>query len=112
MLGDRIIEINEFILYYDGCFKVEFMYDNKKYCRIIYLDLKNLIKIFENEGLNISNKINAINFHFTGLRFLKSTLLFEVFDEADNTISFLTSEVAEDYSFNNIIMVDCEVKQD
>jgi hypothetical protein len=110
MIGDRIIEIRESILMYDGCFAVEIEYNGNKFSMPIYLRPAALFQILENEGLDSFEKIEAVDFYSDGLKISKTSLLFEVFDGENESISFLTSEEAEHYQYHDIRLVFCDIK--
>jgi hypothetical protein len=110
LIGDRRIEIEQFVLLYDGCFVVEFKYNDRKYIKPVYLKPAELFKVLEHEGLDSFEKIDAIDFYSDGLIVSKTSLIFEVFDVEDETISFITSEEAEHYQENDIQFVFCEIK--
>lgn len=110
MIGDRIIEINEFKLSYDGLFLLEFEYAKEKYYLKPYLSPEKFLKIIQNEGFNDS--IQSLDFYSDGVKITKTTLLFEVFNTDNNKISFLTSEKAEHYQDSGLLLIDCKIKND
>lgn len=112
MIGDKIIEINQFNLSYDGLFIIKFEFENEIYRLKPYLTPALLFKIIENEGLKDS--IELLDFYSNGIDFSKTTLMFEVFEKENENdrISFLTSEYAEMYQDDNIYLIHCEIKSD
>jgi hypothetical protein len=115
-MDDRTIEINQFKLLYDGLFKIEFEYNEKKCRECLYLTPSMLLKTLKNEGLEDADAIQK--FHLfsddlivEGINFSKTTLLFRVFDEEDDEISFLTSQRAEHYQNVGLYLIDCEIKE-
>ena len=110
LLGDRIIEVTPFFLLYDGCFAVVFEYNGKKYSKAAYLKPADLFKVLENEGLDSFEKLAAVDFYSDGLFVSKSTLIFEVFDNEDKDLSFVSAQEAEHYQANDIQYVFCEIK--
>jgi hypothetical protein len=112
MLGDRLIEINQFRLYYDGIFLVQFEFRNRKYRKELYLAPAMLIKLLQNEGLVRIDSENLLDFCSEGVEFSKSTLLFDVFDNENGEIGFLTSNVAELYQDSGHYLIHCDIKAD
>jgi hypothetical protein len=112
MQGDRIIEISEFSLSYDGMFKVGFNYEGRDYFKPIYLAIEMLLKIIEREKLSHED-LQSINSFDEAPVFKKSTLLIEVFIEAESEeISFLTSEESEHLQDCGYYLIAVELKAD
>jgi len=111
MNGDRIIEINKFKLSYDGMFYAEFEYLKEKYRKVLFLTPPMIFVILRNEGFEKVESIQSLDF-YKGVDFSKTTLLFEVFDEENGKISFLTSEEAEHYQDSGYYLINCNIKGD
>lgn len=112
MFSDKIIEVNNFKLSYDGLFYAEFEYAKNKYTQKIYLTPQMFFKILHNEGLDKIDFIQSLDFYSKGVEFFKTTLLFRVFNEENEKISFLTSEEADHYHDFGFSLVHCEIKDD
>lgn len=112
MIGDRIIEVNKFKLSYDGMFHAEFEFLKEKYRKVLFLTPQMLFRILRNEGFEKPDSIQSLDFCFKGVDFFKTTLLFEVFDEENGKISFLTSEEAEHYQDSGYYLIHCKIKDD
>jgi hypothetical protein len=112
MNGDRIIEINKFKLSYDGMFYAEFEYLKEKYRKVLFLTPPMLFVILRNEGFEKADSIQSLDFYSKGVDFLKTTLLFEVFDLENGKIGFLTSEEAEPYQDSGYYLIHCKIKGD
>ncbi|MEA1875016.1 MAG: hypothetical protein U9N51_11425 [Bacteroidota bacterium] len=110
MIGDRIIEVKKFKLFYDGLFYAEFEYFKEKYKIKLYLTPAMLFKILQNEGLEKIDSIQSLDFYNEGVDFFKTTLLFEVFNSEKGRISFLTSEEAELYQDSGYYLTRCVIK--
>jgi len=108
MVGDRIIEISKFKLSYDGLFTIEFKHAGKLHTIKPYLTPAMFYYIIANEGLK--ETIQLLDFYSEGVVFSKTKLLFEVFDNENGNISFLTSEEAEHYQDSGYYLVHCEIK--
>jgi len=112
MIGDRIIEINQFKIYYDGIFLVQFEFRNRKYRKEIYIAPAMLLKLLQNEGLVRIDNVKLLDFCSKGVDFSKTTILFDVFDNDNGEIGFLTSEEAELYQDSGQYLIHCEIKDD
>jgi len=129
-----IIEISHFKLFYDGMYKLKFVYLNEKYEVKVYLPPAMLLKIFQNEVLE---NIGTLDFCLEGVTFSKTTLLLSAFygesddiemlnsedDEYADVITtkdydfrpnyysgFLTSDAAEHYLDSGFGLTSCEIK--
>ena len=91
MIGDRIIEINTFKLFYDGLFLLEFEYNNDKYYLKPYLTPEMLLKIIQKEGFDDS--IQSLDFYSKGVTFTKTNLLFDTFNYLNNNDLYLFAEL-------------------
>ncbi len=109
MNESNTIEITDFKLQYDGCFKVLFDAGGVEKVKHIYLPPDTLFRILKNEGFDTIKKIGDLDFS-RGITCSKSILTFEVFDDSDGSIIFKTSEWAEHYQDYGIFMVECGVK--
>ena len=99
------LEINQFTLFYDGLFRVEFDHQNKHYDKMIFLEPQTLFKILQNEGL--IEQMESLDFHYDeGVQISKTTLSFPMFEK--NKISFITSEYGADYQENEIMIIECD----
>ena len=103
------IEITNFKLQYDGCFKVLFDAGGVEKVKHIYLPPDTLFRILKNEGFDTIKKIGDLDFS-RGITCSKSMLTFEVCDNSDDSKTFITSEWAESYQDYGIFMVKCGVK--
>jgi len=108
MIGDRIIEVSKFKLFYDGFFKVRFEYNDKNHDVRPYLTPEMLLKIIHNEEFEVP--FQSLDFYSKGVSFSKTTLLFEVFDNDDNKIGFLTSEETDHHQELGFYFIYCEIK--
>lgn len=102
----KTLKINQFKLFYDGMFRVEFNYQNNDYDLKIFLEPKNLLKLLQNE--NLDDQLESINFlYYEGVNISNTILSFPMFEE--DKISFCTSEYCdEEYLDKDIIVIECE----
>ena len=110
MRGDRIIEVNKFNLSYDGLINIKFKYDGIDYSLTPALTPDMIFKIIKNEG--IEDLFPTLDFYIDGVNFSKTVLLFEVFDTEYDELSFLTSDMQDNYMDSGIVLIECEIKND
>jgi hypothetical protein len=107
MIGDKIIEINQFCLSYDGLFTLNFSVNGKSYTLHPYLTPRMIIEIIKNEGLEFTSEITDL---YSRVEFTQTTLLLEVFEEENGSYSFLTSERGEMYQDIDLYLVHVKIK--
>ena len=112
-MKEEIIEIKKFKIYYDGMYNIEFEYNNKAYHFHIYLSYAMLVKLLENEGILLEDT-KLMEFS-RSMKFEKSTLLFTIYKENNEGISFRTSDFSDEYfgyeiSGHGLYLIDCSIK--
>ncbi|MCB9426626.1 MAG: hypothetical protein H6584_06315 [Flavobacteriales bacterium] len=110
MTTDALLEVNDFVLRYDGIFRIKFDHEGHHLEKKTFLSPDMLFTIIQNEG--ISNSLESLDF-YDGVRFTKSTLIYEVFYEKDGSISFLTDELADElYDKHRLVLIYCKFKKE
>ncbi len=101
------IRINEFTLSYYGIYIIEFEYKNRRYKFNFYLPLFDLFKIIQNENLDVENFKEDFDFRHT---FTKTILEFDIFEEKNEKVVFINSELGEYCEEQyNIQLVDAKI---
>jgi len=109
-MEQKTISTNNFTLSYDGLFSVRFEYQGKMYHKHIYLSPEVLFEMMLREGYTTKEDVASLDFG-QGVHFSKSIVVFEVFEEEDGSISFLTSEEAEHYQGSGHYLINCKIKK-
>lgn len=109
MANHKKIEIQDFTICYNGIYTIKFEYQNKLYREYVYITPNMLFKLIENEKLDDKNLNSELLLE--GINFTKTSIYFNVFEDSNGEIGFITSELADVYQEFSIYMIEFEIEK-